>query len=69
MSLPSENLKNCAVKLTSNVSGAPSVGSGIIYQTPNNYDYNYILTAKHILSEDSYTEFTVSKVKDIKIEY
>jgi hypothetical protein len=69
MALPSENLKKCAVKLTAIIAGVPSIGSGIIYQTPSDYDYNYIFTAKHILSEDSNTDFDLSKVKDIKVEY
>lgn len=69
MALTSENLKKCAVKLTATIAGVPSIGSGIIYQTPSNYDYNYILTARHIISEDSNTEFDLSKVKAIKIEY
>lgn len=69
MSLISENLKSCSVKITATVAGVPSIGSGVIYQTPNKYHYNYILTAKHILSEDSKTEFDIFKLNSLKIEY
>lgn len=69
MSLISETLKACSVKLESLVAGVPSIGSGVIYQTPNKCAYNYILTAKHLLSEDSQSEFEFSKLQSIEIKY
>lgn len=69
MPLISETLKACSVKIESIVAGAPSIGSGVIYQTPNKCNYNYILTAKHLLSEDSQTEFEFSKLQSIEIKY
>ncbi|MGO4820615.1 MULTISPECIES: reverse transcriptase domain-containing protein [unclassified Flavobacterium] len=69
MPLISETLKSCSVKIESIVAGVPSIGSGVIYQTPNKCYYNYILTAKHLLSEDSHTEFDFSKLQSIDIKY
>lgn len=69
MPLISETLKSCSVKIESIVAGVPSIGSGVIYQTPNECNYNYILTAKHLLSEDSHTEFEFSKLQSIEIKY
>lgn len=69
MPLISETLKACSVKIESIVAGVPSIGSGIIYQTPNKCHYNYILTAKHLLSEDSHTEFEFGKLQSIEIKY
>ncbi|KUF40207.1 hypothetical protein AS361_05895 [Myroides marinus] len=69
MSLISEILKYCSVKIKSEIAGAPSMGTGIIYQTPNTISYNYILTAKHILSEDSYTPYNFRKIESIEIQY
>jgi hypothetical protein len=69
MALVSENLKKCGVKITTFVSGVPSTGSGVIYETPNYCDYNYILTAKHIFQEDSQTPFNKNKLSNIEIYY
>ena len=69
MSLTSENLKNCSVKITAIVAAVPVCGSGVIYQTPNKCNYNYVLTAKHLLSEDSNTTFELNKLNSIKIEF
>lgn len=69
MPLISETLKSCSVKIKSIISGVPSIGTGVIYQTPNKYSYNYILTAKHILSEDSHTEFDLIKLQNIEIYF
>ncbi|WP_314057927.1 RNA-directed DNA polymerase [Empedobacter brevis] len=69
MSLISETLKSCSVRIKSTIAGVPSLGSGVIYQTPNKCKYNYILTAKHLLSEDSHTEFELSKLQNIEIDY
>lgn len=69
MPLISETLKSCSVRIKSTIAGVPSLGSGIIYQTPNKCKYNYILTAKHLLSEDSHTEFELSKLQNIEIDY
>jgi hypothetical protein len=69
MGLVSENLKKCGVKITTYVSGVPSYGSGVIYQTPNFCNYNYVLTAKHIFQEDSLTPFDLVKLSEIDIYY
>lgn len=69
MALASENLKICGVKISTFVSGVPSWGSGIVYETPNNCNYNYVLTAKHLFQEDSITDFNRGKLGDIKIYY
>jgi len=69
MPLISETLKSCSIRIKSTIAGVPSLGSGVIYQTPNKCNYNYILTAKHLLSEDSHTEFEVSKLQSIEIDY
>lgn len=69
MPLISETLKACSVKIESIVAGVPSIGSGVIYQTPNKCHYNYILTAKHLLSEDSQTGFEFSKLQSVEIKY
>jgi hypothetical protein len=69
MGLVSENLKKCGVKITTCVSGVPSSGSGVVYQTPNIYNYNFILTAKHIFQEDSLTPFDLAKLFEIDIFY
>lgn len=69
MPLISETLKSCSVKITSMICGVPSIGSGVLYQTPNRYNYNYILTARHIISEDSHTEFEFNKIQSIEIDY
>tara|TARA_B100002049_G_C16082024_1_gene377678 strand:- start:1702 stop:4092 length:2391 start_codon:yes stop_codon:yes gene_type:complete len=69
MYLISETLKSCSVKIESIVAGVPSIGSGVIYQTPNKYNYNYILTARHLLSEDSQVEFEFNKLHSIRINY
>ena len=69
MPLISETLKSCSVKITSMICGVPSIGSGVLYQTPNRCNYNYILTAKHIISEDSQTEFEFNKIQSIEIDY
>lgn len=69
MALVYENLKKCAVKISAYVGGVPSIGSGIVYQTPNYLDYYYVITAKHILQEDSFTHYEDKKIYEIKIEY
>jgi len=69
MPLISETLKSCSVKITSMISGVPSIGSGVIYQTPNKCNYNYILTARHLLSEDSHTEYEFNKIQSIEVDY
>ena len=69
MGLVSKNLKICGVKISAFISGVPSFGSGVVYETPNYCDYNYVLTAKHILQEDSQTEFDTEKVSNLTIYY
>ena len=69
MALASENLKSCGVKIKTYVGGIPSLGSGVIYVTPNYCDYNYVLTAKHIFQEDSQTTYDASKIISIEVFY
>lgn len=69
MALLSDKLKTCGVKIKTMVGGVPSFGSGVVYVTPNEYDYNYIITAKHLFQEDPDTEFEYGKVYNIDIQY
>lgn len=69
MELVSKALKKCGVKVSTYVSGVPSFGSGVVYETPNYCDYNYVLTARHILQEDSRTEFSRKKISELSIYY
>lgn len=69
MALVSENLKKCGVKITAYVSGVRSFGSGIVYETPNYCNYNYVLTAKHIFQEDSLTEYSKDKISHLTVYY
>lgn len=69
MALVYEKLKKCGVKITAFISGVPSFGSGIVYETPNNCDYNYVLTAKHILQEDSQTDYSEDKISHLAISF
>ncbi|MEO4004305.1 RNA-directed DNA polymerase [Flavobacterium sp. CAU 1735] len=67
MALASENLRVCGVKINASVCGVPSVGSGVVYVTPNYCNYNYVLTAKHIFQEESITSFQMDDVLSIEI--
>lgn len=69
MELVSDNLRKCGVKISTFVAGVPSLGSGVVYETPNYCSYNYILTAKHIFQEDSQTDFEIEKLDNINIFY
>lgn len=64
-----ENLKKCGVKISTFVGGVPSSGSGVIYETPNTYKYNYVLTAKHIFQEDSLTPFKLENLAHVDVFY
>ncbi|HMG17071.1 MAG TPA: reverse transcriptase domain-containing protein, partial [Saprospiraceae bacterium] len=61
--------KKCGVKITTFICGVPSYGSGVVYETPNYCNYNYILTAKHIFQEDSQTPFNLEKISNVEIFY
>ncbi len=67
MALLSDTLKKCGVKINTIVSGVPSFGSGVVYTTPSAYDYNYVLTAKHLLQEDSRTPYDEKKLFSVEI--
>jgi hypothetical protein len=69
MDIVSDKLKSCGVKIIASVKEVDSIASGVIYVTPNYFDYNYVLTAKHTFQEDSLTEFDVNKVTHIEILY
>lgn len=63
-----ESLRNCGVKIIATIKGvSDATGSGILYLTPNNVDYNYVITAKHTLQESSRTEFKASVIGKIEI--
>lgn len=63
----SDKLKVNGVKIICSVGGVNYSASGIIYVTPNLYDYDYVLTAKHTFQEDSETELNVNKIIFIEI--
>lgn len=67
MELISDILKKCSVKIIAEVSAVPSYGTGIIYQTPDFCNYNYVLTAKHIFQEDIDTPFKLKSLDNIDI--
>ncbi|MCD2421785.1 RNA-directed DNA polymerase [Niabella pedocola] len=69
MALVSDNLKKNGVKIMTHVGGVPSVGSGVVYETPNYCDYNYVLTAKHIFQEDSLTPFDLNSLSYVEVFY
>lgn len=69
MALVTENLKKCGVKIEVEVKGVPNSGSGVIYETPNYCDYNYVLTAKHILQESSQISLKKEAINFIKVLY
>ncbi len=69
MASVSDTLRKCGVKLKATIAGVPSVGSGVVYETPNKCPYNYVLTALHIFQEDSQTKFALEKVHNIEVSY
>lgn len=69
MALITENLKRCGVKIEVKIKGVPNSGSGVIYETPNYCSYNYVLTAKHIIQEDSQTPLKIDTINFINILY
>lgn len=69
MALASENLKSCGVRINASIAGVPSIGSGVVYVTPSNYNYDYVLTAKHIFQEDSQTPYDSSEILNIELFY
>jgi hypothetical protein len=67
-SIKHESLRNCGVKIIATIKGVTDVtGSGILYLTPNNADYDYVITAKHTLQESSKTEYKSSVISKIEI--
>lgn len=69
MALVIDNLKQCGVKVSADVCGVYTFGSGVVYETPDNYDYNYVLTAKHILQEDSNTTLSINKITNLCVYF
>ncbi len=69
MALIIDNLKQCGVKVSAYVCGVHTFGSGVVYETPNFCEYNYVLTAKHILQEDSKTPFSFDKITNLCIHF
>lgn len=69
MALVTEILKKCGVKINVKIKGVPNHGSGVIYETPNYCDYNYVLTAKHTLQEYPDTPFRTNVINHIEILY
>ncbi|MDQ0595229.1 hypothetical protein QFZ37_003598 [Chryseobacterium ginsenosidimutans] len=67
MALVSDNLKNCGIRINAKVCGVNVIGSGVLYTTPDDVTYNYVLTAKHLFQEDSQTPYDENKVGIIEI--
>lgn len=65
----SDKLKRCGVKIITSVKELEDSSSGVIYVTPNYYDYNYVLTAKHTFQEDKFTPFDINKITHIEVLY
>ena len=61
------NLKYNACKIDARVAGQDSHGSGFLYVTSPGSKYNYVVTAKHILSEDSTVNPQLSDITDLSI--
>lgn len=61
------NLKYNACKIDLRVAGQDSYGSGFLYVTSPSSNYNYVITAKHILSEDSTVKPQPADIADISI--
>ncbi len=69
MALISESLKKCGVKISTKIKNVPNHGSGVIYETPNYCNYNYVLTAKHVLQEHPDTPFRTNVINCVDIQY
>ena len=66
----SDVIKNNAVKINCGVCGVDkSPASGIVYVTPNLSKFNYVLSSKHLLQQDSETEFNIDEVEYVEILY
>lgn len=61
------NLKYNACKIDARVAGQDSHGSGFLYVTSPGSKYNYVVTAKHILSEDSTVNPQLSDITELSI--
>lgn len=61
------NLKYNTCKIDLKVAGQDSHGSGFLYVTSADCNYNYVITAKHIFSEDSTTNPVFANIEDISI--
>ena len=67
-----KSLRNCGVKIIptiKEVRDPNGVGSGVLYMTPNTENYNYVITAKHILQESSRGKYKASSISKIEIYY
>jgi len=64
-----DNLKRCGVKVKVIVAGVPVFGSGVVYVTPNNCKWDYVLTAKHLFQEDSQTPYELRKIYSVEVKY
>lgn len=63
------NFKDNACRITLNVAGEKTTGTGFIYITTPMSRYNYVLTAKHIFQEDPSLPIDCSVIKDVEIWY
>lgn len=69
MATASDELRiNCIQIIVSLGGFDPKYGSGVIYVTPKEYDYNYVLTAKHTFEEED-TPINIGKIIKIDLRY
>ncbi len=71
MGLKSNNyhdLRNCGVRITPTIKGVKdATGSGVLYVTTNLVNYDYVITAKHILQESTNVSFCATSLSGIEI--
>ncbi|SDB50266.1 P63C domain-containing protein [Flavobacteriaceae bacterium MAR_2010_188] len=69
-SIKYQNLRDCGVKIIATIKGVTDVtGSGILYLNRNDVEYDYVITAKHILQESSKTQYKASVISKIEIQH
>ncbi|WP_278380383.1 RNA-directed DNA polymerase [Chryseobacterium arthrosphaerae] len=69
MAIVSDTLKINCIQIKVKIAGFDQIyGSGVIYPTPSEFDYNYILTARHIFEEED-TILNINKILHIEFGY
>ncbi|WP_294229697.1 reverse transcriptase domain-containing protein [uncultured Chryseobacterium sp.] len=69
MATVSDMLKINCIQIIVSIGGFdPKYGSGVVYVTPKEYNYNYILTAKHNFEEED-TSINIEKILKIDLYY